>query len=236
MRSRPIMIHALAAFTAAGALVVGAGCQALDDAGQVIDPADLVNDLAARLDRSVELTYSADYRLPGGQGATIAQDQNPLRTAYSYPGGKLTVSTAATTECRTHGATTTCTLTPPPSPTAKPAAAIFAAANHSGLVAPPVVIGLLTAAALDVDAVIEQNDTTIAGRHATCVQVDRVKNAAAAKFDACITNEGVLGSFVGMVNGTNVDIAMSRYRDSVDADAFDLPPRTKIIDRRPGAR
>ena len=59
------------------------GCQTLDDAGRAIGRSELVNDLAARLDQALELTYTADYQLPGGQTATIAQAQEPARSAYT---------------------------------------------------------------------------------------------------------------------------------------------------------
>lgn len=221
-----------------GSMIVGllvAGCGTIDDANQVIGRADLVNDLASRLDRAAELTYSADYRLPGGETASISQSQQPPRAAYTYPGGKLTVTADATTECDTTGSTATCTLTPPPSPGTKPTATVFAGVNAHGMVTPPVVINLLTAAALDAGAVIEESDTTIAGRHATCVRVKEVADAAASSFDACITTEGLLGSFTGVVDGTPVDIALSRFRDSVDGSAFDLPSGAGVIDRRPTA-
>jgi hypothetical protein len=230
------LTRAITAWTAAGVLITGAGCQTLDDAGRVIGRADLVNDLAARLDRSGELTYSAEYRLPGADNATIAQSPKPPRSAYIFPGGRLIVTANATTACRTAGAESTCTVAAPPSPGTKPAATAFATAGEHGLVTPTVVIGLLTAAALDADAIIEQKDTTIAGRHATCVQVRQVKNAAASSFDACITTEGVLGSFAGVVDGQRVDIAISRYRDSVDATAFDLPDGARVVDHRPGVK
>jgi hypothetical protein len=218
------------------AVLLVSGCQTLDDAGRVIGRADLVNDLATRLDGSAELTYSADYRLPGGRSASISQAQQPPRAAYTYPGGKLTVTAEATTECDTTAPKAICTVNSPPSPSARPTAAIFAGASARGLVTPPVVIGLLTATALDADAVVEQRDTTIAGRHASCVKVKQVANAAASTFDACVTTEGVLGSFAGVVDGSPVEIAMSRYRDSVDRAVFDLPAGAGVIDRRPGAK
>lgn len=208
------------------------GCQTLDDAGRVIGRADLVNELAARLDGAGELTYSADYQLPGGESASIAQSHAPPRAAYRYPGGKLTVTADATIECVTAGSRNTCTLDPPPSYTNKPAVAVFQSANARGLVTPPVVINLLTAAALDPDATVEQHDTTVAGRHATCVRVRQVTNSAAPNFDTCITSEGVLGSFTGTVDGTDVDIALNRYRDAVDDNAFDLPTGAGVVDRR----
>ncbi|HEX5595873.1 MAG TPA: hypothetical protein VFX61_07635 [Micromonosporaceae bacterium] len=217
------------------ALLLAAGCQTIGNANQVIGRADLVNDLASRLDDAWELTYSTEYQLASGQTATIAQAHKPSRAAYIYPGGKITVTATATTECDLAGPSPTCTLSIPPSPRHRPAAAIFAAANARGMVAPAVVISLLTAASLDTNTVIEQSDTTIAGRHATCVKVSGVVNAAASSFDACITTEGVLGSFNGVVDGTPVDIILSSYRDQVDDSLFELPSEAGLIDQRPNA-
>jgi len=209
------------------------GCQTLDDAGRVISRSDLVNDLAARLDRSNELTYSADYELPGGASASISQSQDPLRAAYTYPGGMLTVPAEATTACDTSRKKPTCTVTAAPVTNTKPAITIFTDMNKRGLITPPVVIGLLTAAALDPNSILEDDDTTVAGRHATCVRVRQLTDAAASAFEACITNEGALGSFTGAVDGVDVDMALSRYRDAVENDAFDLPAGAGVVDRRP---
>ncbi|HEX5597457.1 MAG TPA: hypothetical protein VFX61_15775 [Micromonosporaceae bacterium] len=216
-------------------LLLATGCQTIGNANQVIGRADLVNDLAARLDDSWELTYSAEYQLADGQTAMISQAHRPSRAAYTYPGGKVTVTAEATTECDLTGPRPTCTLTIPPSPRHRPAAAIFTAANTRGMVTPAVVISLLTAAALDTNADIQQSDTTIAGRHATCVKVSEIANAAASSFDACITTEGVLGSFNGVVNGTPANIVLSSYREDVDDSVFELPDDAGLIDQRPTA-
>ncbi|BCJ64421.1 hypothetical protein [Polymorphospora rubra] len=215
------------------AVMLLSGCQTLGDAGQVIDRAELVNDLASRLDRSTELTYSADYQLSGGQTASIVQAQKPVRAAYTYPGGKLTVTDEATVICVSEGELT-CTITPPPSPSAKPAITVFQNAGNQGLVTPTLVINMLTTAALDADAIIEQTDTTIAGRHATCVKVGEVADTAAANFTACVTTEGVLGSFRGVVEGKPVELAMSRLRDAVDPTAFEVPAEATVVDQRAG--
>ncbi|MER7330209.1 MULTISPECIES: hypothetical protein [unclassified Micromonospora] len=204
------------------------GCQTLDDAGRAIGRSDLVNDMAARLDRALELTYSADYQLPGGQTATIAQAQEPARSAYTWPGGKLTVTPEATTRCETAAGRATCTLEAPPAPNAKPSVALFTEAKQRGLVTPPIVVGLLTAAALDPDTVIAQSDTTLAGRHATCVDVEQ----SSGDFTACVTTEGALGSFTGQVDGRPVELALNRYRETVDGTAFDLPSGAGVVDRR----
>jgi hypothetical protein len=210
------------------------GCQSIEDAGQVMDRADLVNDLASRLDGSGELTYSAEYQLPEGRTAMIAQAQSPLRSAYVYPDGKLTVTDDATADCRRAGGTTTCTLTAAPSPNNEPAVAAFRDAGAHGLIAPTVVISLLTTAALDAGATIGQSDTTIAGRPATCVTVRGLRDTHTSAFDACITTDGVLGSFSGVVDGSEVDIAMTRFREEADPALFTLPADAKIVDKRPG--
>ncbi|MDG4763826.1 hypothetical protein O7632_06840 [Solwaraspora sp. WMMD406] len=235
MRAPRKLARLLTAATAASTLSLAAGCDTLADAGQSIQPADLVNDLAARLAGASALTYSAEYQLAGGASASIIQAQDPQRTAYVYPGGKVIVTTEATTECEATDTRPVCTVTDPPAPSARPDPATLTEVNAGGLITPPVVIALLDATALDPTAVVAQNDTTIAGRHATCVQVSQVRNAAASRFDACVTTEGALGSFTGVVDGQAVEIAISRYRDTVDETAFDLPPGARSIDRRPGA-
>ncbi|PWR05353.1 hypothetical protein DKT68_27590 [Micromonospora acroterricola] len=206
------------------------GCQTFEDAGRAMGRSDLVNDLAARLDRALELTYSAEYQLPGGERAEIVQAQDPTRSAYTYPGGRLTVTPEAVTRCTAAGGRTACTLVTPPTPGTKPTVALFAEANRQGLVTPPVVVGMLTAAALDPQAVIKQSDTSVAGRHATCVEVQR----SDGDFTACVTTEGVLGSFTGPVDGKPAELALSRYSDTVEQDAFDPPAGAGVVDRRPG--
>ncbi|MFF0150425.1 hypothetical protein [Micromonospora sp. NPDC005203] len=207
------------------------GCQTFEDAGVAMGRSELVNDLAARLDRALELTYSADYQLPGGQSAAIVQAQDPARSAYTYPGGRLTVTPEAITRCTTTGARPECTVLAPPTPGSKPTVTLFGEANKQGLATPPVVIGLLTAAALDPQVVIKQSDTTVAGHHAACVEV---QGSSAGDFTACVTTEGVLGSFTGPVDGKPVDLALSRYSATVDTGAFDPPAGAGVVDRRPG--
>ncbi|KXK61760.1 hypothetical protein AWW66_11725 [Micromonospora rosaria] len=210
------------------ALLTVTGCQTLDDAGRVLGRSDLVNDVAARMDQAMELTYTAEYRLAGGEAASIAQEQKPARSAYTYPGGKLTVTKEATTECETAEGRPVCTVAAPPT-TGKPTVAVFTEAKRRGLVTPPVVVGLLTAAALEPAAVIEQSDTTLAGHHATCVAVSQVPDP----FSACVTSAGVLGSFSGAVDGTTVELALTRYTTTVDQAAFEVPAGAGVVDRRP---
>ncbi|RSM52079.1 hypothetical protein DMB66_40710 [Actinoplanes sp. ATCC 53533] len=211
--------------------VATAGCSDLDDPGQGLTRNDLVADLAAQMTAAADLTYEASYQLSGGGKATVAQTKKPARTAYVYPGGKITVTADATTECHM-AKTTTCTMTAPLTAASPAPATVFDGAGETGLVTPATVLALLNAAVLDNDVEVDQHDTTIAGRHATCVQLAGVDDAAARDFTTCITNEGVLGSFSGILNQTRMDVAMTHYSEQVEEATFALPQSAKLVDRR----
>jgi len=84
--------------------VPATGCTAVSDPQGAIDQSRLVNDLAGRLNRADTLTYTADYQLSDGRDASIAQSQDPVRAAYTYPGGKLVVTAESTAACETANA------------------------------------------------------------------------------------------------------------------------------------
>jgi hypothetical protein len=209
-----------------------AGCSDLDEPGQGLARNDLVSDLAAQMSDAAALTYEASYQLSGGETATVAQAQQPTRSAYVYPGGKVTVTSDATTRCNTRTKATTCTMTAPATPTSPPPAKVFEGADGAGMVLPSTVLALLNAAVLDNDVEVAQHDTTIAGRHATCLQLTGVDGAATRDFTTCITNEGALGSFNGILNSLRVDVAMTHYAESVPDEIFEVPKAAKLVDRR----
>jgi hypothetical protein len=286
------------------AMLLAAGCADLDDpaAAHGLSRNDLVAELASQLAGSASQTFAATYQLAGGATATIAQAQHPLRAAYRYPGGEVLVTTSATTHCTKQS----CTMT---APAATPPASVFADARKAGLVTPAVVEDLLNAARMDPDMTVDQHDTTVAGRHATCLELGNVDEPAdpqpgtfpsegsqsgatqpsatqpdadqsspaqidagqsgtgqtseskagatraaaeiagtpsgrarpdqvptddtqAGSFSTCITSDGVVGSFTGMLHGTAIDVALTDYADKVAGDAFDPPPAAKLVDHR----
>lgn len=189
-------------------------------------PATVVSDLATLLSGAAKLTYSADYQLAGGANARIAQAQQPRRMVLTFPGGQLTMTPETITDCATRSSRTACTRTAR-SGTAVDGADPLATVHPRGIVPPETVVRLLTAAAIDPDAVTEQYDTTIAGQHAACVKV--AQNTG--DFATCVTTDGILGSFAGRVDGTEVDASLTRYRDTVDLAAFDLPRGATVVAR-----
>jgi hypothetical protein len=229
---------ALAALGTLAALAALTGCGSIGDSQQAVDRARLVSDFAERLSRSGDLTYTARYQLPGGAVASIAQDQRPRRVAYTYLRGKLVITPGQIADCETEANVPTCTLKAPPTGNGSTAVAVtvthlLGSGSDRTLIPPAGVVGLLTAASLSTNAVVEQSDTTVGGEHATCVKVAGVENASASTFTACLTVAGVLGSFSGVVDGRDVEVALTGYDETTAADAFDLPPGAKVVDQRP---
>jgi hypothetical protein len=206
----------------AGVLLLGtSACTGLDEAsaaGPTRD--DLISETAAQLAAGGELTYTAIYHLAGGDTATITRAQKPARAAYVYPGGRLIVTPSATIRCKGSESAPTCTETP-----ADPAAP---AALTDTLVTPEAAQAMLTAAALDDEVVSEQHDTTIAGRHATCLDLKDVSGTPASDFDLCVTNEGALASFTATIRGKRTDLALTSLTEETEPDAFTLPSKAKV--------
>jgi hypothetical protein len=234
MRPAPRTVHARHTLVAVSALVaavawVPTGCTSVGDGQQLSGRNQLVDDLTDRMTRAASLTYTATYSLAHGASATIAQAQQPARSAYSYPGGRLVLTPDQTSDCRIKGAVTTCTVSAPPLPPGDPSAALLGELGGRGLITPTLVISLLGAVALDDDPVVSQHDTTLSGEHATCLDVRGLSDAPATGFTACVTTEGLLGSFTGTVSGNALDVTLEQYGTTVASDAFALPAGARIV-------
>jgi hypothetical protein len=234
-------LTALSATAAAALLLGAAGCTSLDQAsaaGMAHD--DLLSEMSIQLARVTGLTYSATYQLTGGDTATVTQAQKPTRTAYVYPRGRLIQTPTGTVRCigdqtggeargkaggEARGKATVCTETDPAPATTAPLAG-------SALITPEAALAMLNTAALDREVDATQHDTTIAGRHAICLDLDNVDGIPARRFSLCVTNEGALGSFAATIAGTYYEQALTTYGEKVAPDAFDLPPAAKLTDRR----
>ena len=219
--------------TAAGlltGLLLLSGCGDFEEAAAAkgIASNNLVSQMVAQLSASNTLTYTAGYHLAGGGDATVIQAQNPPRTALEYPAGRLLVTDKAVTACRAQA----CTVTDPPRGGTRLPAETFTTAQKTGMIAPATVIALLDAAALDTAAAVTPHDTTLAGHHATCLDLSGVEDAAARQFTVCVTSDGVLGTFTGTVDDNEIDMTMTAYEPSAPVGAFDPPAGARLTDRR----
>ena len=51
-------------------------------------------------------------------------------------------------------------------------------------------------------------------------------------FATCVTNDGVLGSFTGTLDGKPMDVAMTQFSPRVAAGDFEAPADATTVDRR----
>ena len=217
-----------AALTVVVALLAPAGC-----GRAAADEPELLNDLATRLDKAGDLTFTAEYRLDGGEEALIAQAQEPRRAAYVHPGGKAVFTETELAKCDANR----CTLLAPPSPGTEPALDLLSAASDegspdpsthavAGLVAPSAAVRLVSTAMVD-GATVTRYRKTIAGESSTCVGVH-----GPTGFTTCVTASGLLGSFTGTVGGRLYSFELTSYAPTAEAATFDLPAGAEIDDQR----
>jgi hypothetical protein len=215
-------------------LVAPAACGSRRDPG-------VFDDLTSRLDRSGELTFTAEYRLGSGASTVVAQAQQPRRAAYVHPGGRSVATESELATCRDAGSGTRCTLTPRASAGADPALDLLSASTAeepispapagsgqpaAAMLTPTAALRLVSAAGQD-GATVTRSDRVIAGEAATCVGVH-----GAGGFTLCVTARGILASFTGTAEGNLVTFELTRFGTTVDADAFTLPAGAAIDDRR----
>ncbi|WP_204296128.1 hypothetical protein [Actinoplanes campanulatus] len=220
-----------AGFVLAGSLLVigllgTSGCTGIEPAGAAGAAGnDLVSEVADRLAGAGGQSWTATYRLAGGETARITRSQRPARIAYAFPSGNLIRTPDALTKCATAGAETVCTATDPHgAPDELPATA--------GLVTPDTVLALLNAAAIDPDLAVQTRETTIAERTASCLRLGGVDHVPAPDFDVCVTVEGAIAGFTGTVAGTPVEMVLTDYQARAGDHDFTMPPGARFVDRR----
>lgn len=97
----------------------------------------------------------------------------------------------------------------------------------SGMVEPEAVLTMLEDASIDPALEIERQDTTLAGRPATCLQI-----RGPDSFRTCVTVEGMLASFTGHIDGAAVEMVLVEYTEETDDLDFTIPPNAHFVDRR----
>lgn len=214
-----------------GMLVVITGCEMMDD-GTPVDRDKLIEDMAQQLERGGQVRYQAEYQLAGGRKASVGQRVSPTATVYRYPGGLLIDAEEERTSCDTGAARAKCEIHSLPE-TGEGLPDDYVHAAKQGLVTGPVVADLLRVASLQPAATIRPHDTTIAGVQASCLDVLGLTEAASSSFTVCVTADGVLASFAGVVEGIGVDLALTRMVLKAPAEKdFAVPEGAKVVDLR----
>jgi hypothetical protein len=201
-----------------------AGCGTAAGAEQSFGDGELVNNIAAQLSGADSVAYTAVFSLENNTTVSIAHGIDPARTEYRFTGGLVLITPTGVTTCTTTGAAV-CRRTTAASPGAGLPPRLDSVIQAGGLIRPETVIALLTQTSLNADALISEQDSTIAGDNATCVSISGVPEPDS--YTACVTASGLLGSFSGTAGTAIIDIELASFTMSVAPDAFDLPPGAK---------
>lgn len=214
------------------ALLGMTACEMINDATAPIDRDKLIEDMSEQLERGAQVRYQAEYQLAGGQKAKVGQQVSPARTSYQYPGGLLIVGETERTFCDLSVKPAKCEIRSlPEASNGSPPG--YADAAKNGLVTGPVVLDLLRVASLQPDASVQPHDATIAGVQASCLEVLGLGDAIADGFITCVTADGVLARFTGLVDGITVDLALTRMTlKAPDEKDFEVPQEAEVVDLR----
>lgn len=222
------------ALVAAVVLLGATACTGLNEASAAgVADDDLVSEAADRLAAADRESWTATYRLAGGDTARVSRSQDPDRLAYEFPSGRVIHTPAARIRCTPETSppradtTVVCTATRPVAPDSDDVPA------STGMITPGAVLDLLEAAAIDPQVAVGSRETTIAGRYASCLRLGGVGQSSAADFDVCVTVDGTVAAFTGTVSGAPVEMVLTEYHPGTDEADFVMPPTARFVDRRP---
>jgi hypothetical protein len=211
------MVRALRLTAVACILAAVAGCGTAADAGRSFGNGELIKDIATRLSQGDSIAYTADFSLADNTTVEVSHAINPDRTAFKYPGGVVLLLPDRTTSCRG----SKCTDSAPVAPGTDTSASADSTVERTGMIRPETVVTMLNQVALNADAIVADSTRTLAGSNATCISITGVP--ADEALSACVTADGVLGTFDGTVGGAHVNLELVRYRLGADAAAFQVP-------------
>jgi hypothetical protein len=204
-----------------------AACTDLDQASAAgVADEDLISETADRVAAADGQSWTATYRLSGGEVARVTRAQQPSRIAYTFPSGIVIVGPDTVTRCTRATEKVNCTDGDRRDGEEGPPAS-------TGLVAPAAILDMLESAAIDPDLAVTPRETTIAGRHASCLELAGVDQSAAPDFEVCVTVEGTVAAFTGTVAGAPVEMTLTEYSTEINDADFTLPPSPHRGDLRP---
>jgi hypothetical protein len=227
-------------FTVATAALLAAatlGCGVVSKAKQAVGNVSAITDLADKLGKSDQLTYTAVYKLDDGTTATVAHQ--PPDSAFTGRDGTFIVTAAALLICKKEAGHTVCRRSPHDSRLGQSAdqAAYVTQVAGSGFISAPMAVGLMTAAAVVPGANIDKSDRKVAGLSSTCLHVtglpaDKDPTAVSAKeFTVCVADNGLLTTFSGLgTDEKKLGVELTTFSGKVAASAFKPPAGAKIVD------
>lgn len=232
LRSRAVLVIA-AAVVSAGTL----GCGVVSKAKQAVENVSAISDLADKLGKSDQLTYTGTYKMDDGSTATVVQE--PPKAAFLGKSGRFILTQDALLLCSGTGRNVTCQRSPNQNKVAASAdqAAYVSAVAGGGFISAPMAVAVMTAAAVVPGTKIDKSEKKVAGVKSTCLHVtgipaDKDPTAVTAKeFTVCVGDNGVLTTFTGVgTDNKKIGVELTTFSGKVDEKAFVPPAGAKIVD------
>jgi hypothetical protein len=232
LRSRAVVVIAVA--------VVGAGtlgCGVVSKAKQAVENVSAISDLADKLGKSDQLTYTGTYKMDDGSTATVVQE--PPKAAFIGKSGRFILTQDALLLCNGTGSKVACQRSPNQNKVAASAdqAAYVSAVAGGGFISAPMAVAVMTAAAVVPGTKIDKSEKKVAGVNSTCLHVtgipaDKDPNAVTAKeFTVCVGDNGVLTTFTGVgTDNKKIGVELTKFAGKVDEKSFVPPAGAKIVD------
>jgi len=217
--------------------VTSLGCGLVDQAKNLVDTAQVLSDFADRLGKSANLTYTAEYRVTGGDSVKLVQ--HPPNSAFVGKSGSFIFTKDYMYVCGTEKRVTTCQRTVNNAQNVGGAdAGVVAGVTGPGFVTPEIALGLIAAAAFVPGAEVATSERTIGGEKSLCANATNLEAAstpgdkdAPKDFSVCVTETGILASFSGTTaGGEKAEIELVRYAATADPKALAPPDGAKIVD------
>jgi hypothetical protein len=232
LRSRAILVIA-AAVVSAGTL----GCGVVSKAKQAVENVSAISDLADKLGKSDQLTYTGTYKMDDSSTATVVQE--PPKAAFVGKSGRFILTQDALLLCSGTGSNVACQRSRNQNKVAASAdqAAYVSAVAGGGFISAPMAVAVMTAAAVVPGTKIDKSEKKVAGVNSTCLHVtgipaDKDPTAVTAKeFTVCVGDNGVLTTFTGVgTDNKKVGVELTKFSGKADEKAFVAPAGAKIVD------
>ena len=166
----------LVAASATILVVLAMGCGLAGKVQNIVGTAKAVGEYSDKLKNGEKLTYTAEYKVDGGDTVTLTQQ--PPNSAFIGKTGRFIFTPTAMYLCSTENSVLACQKSVPTSGdlTAADGGLITAVAGQ-GFISPTLALGLIIAASVVPGAKVSQSTKTVAGQSSSCLTASNLDAA-----------------------------------------------------------
>jgi hypothetical protein len=178
--------------------------------------------IASQLFNQHTLDYTATYQLASGTRVTLTNVHRPDRFAADGHDWKMIVTRERLTECRRLDGAWRCHHR---QAGGEPTWQFGQETPELGIMLAEDAARMLFQAGREQATAVSRRFTEIVGRQATCIRAD----SGEAPYEACATEDGLLGSFTGTIDGREIRTTLVAYDPIAYASALEVPKDAVFI-------